>query len=119
MKVQVALAAIDAMEAQGLRPERVASDHWRHVGGRIAVAQTPSLYTRARHRAFGALALPPVSAARRDPRLARLATTRLKRPVRLAACRPSLRMRPAIEGGETLRAKAKLAREAKRNKAPL
>ena len=51
-KVQAALAVIDAIEAQGLRPERVAPDHWRHVAGRIAVAQTPSPYTRARHRAW-------------------------------------------------------------------
>ena len=51
VKVQAALVVIDAIEAQGLRPERVAPDHWRHVGGRIAVAQTPSPYTRARHRA--------------------------------------------------------------------
>jgi hypothetical protein len=52
VKVQAALAVIDAIEAQGLRPERVAPDHWRHVGGRIAVAQTPSPYTRTRHRAW-------------------------------------------------------------------
>ena len=52
VKVQAALVVIDAIEAQGLRPERVAPDHWRHVGGRIAVAQTPSPYTRARHRAW-------------------------------------------------------------------
>lgn len=52
VKVQAALAVIDAIEAEGLRPERVAPDHWRHVGGRIAVAQTPSPYTRARHRAW-------------------------------------------------------------------
>ena len=52
VKVQAALAVIDAIEAQGLRPERIAPDHWRHVGGRIAVAQTPSPYTRTRHRAW-------------------------------------------------------------------
>ncbi len=52
VKVQAALVVIDAIEAQGLRSERVAPDHWRHVGGRIAVAQTPSSYTRARHRAW-------------------------------------------------------------------
>lgn len=52
VKVQAALAVIDTIEAQGLRPERVAPDHWRHVGGRIAVAQTPSPYTRVRHRAW-------------------------------------------------------------------
>lgn len=52
VKVQAALAVIDAIEAQRIRPERVAPDHWRHVGGRIAVAQTPSAYDRARHRAW-------------------------------------------------------------------
>lgn len=52
VKVQAALAVIDAIEAQRIRPERVAPDHWRHVGGRIAVAQTPSAYDRTRHRAW-------------------------------------------------------------------
>ena len=51
-KVQAVLATIDAIEAQGLRPHSVAPDHWCHVGGRIAVAQTPSPYDRQRHRAW-------------------------------------------------------------------
>lgn len=51
-KVRAALSVIDAIDAEGLRPERVAPDHWRHVGGRIGVAQTPSPYTRVRHRAW-------------------------------------------------------------------
>lgn len=51
-KVQAVLAVIDAIEAAGLRPQRVAPDHWRHVGHRIAVAQTPTVYDRRRHRAW-------------------------------------------------------------------
>lgn len=52
VKVRTGLEAIDAIEALGLNPERVCPDHWRHVGGRIAVAEPPSSYTRARHRAW-------------------------------------------------------------------
>lgn len=51
-KVQAVLAVIDAIEAAGLRPRSVAPDHWRHVGHRIAVAQTPTVYNRTRHRAW-------------------------------------------------------------------
>ncbi len=52
VKVRAALAVIDAMETQRLRPEEVCPDHWRHVGARIAVAEPPSPYTRARHQAW-------------------------------------------------------------------
>jgi len=52
VKVHAGLEAIDAIEALGISPERVCFDHWRHVGGRIAVAEPPSLYTRARHCAW-------------------------------------------------------------------
>jgi len=52
VKVRAGLEAIDAIEALGISPERVCADHWRHVGGRIAVAEPPSPYTRARHRAW-------------------------------------------------------------------
>lgn len=51
-KVQVVLAAIDAIEAERLRPQEVAPDHWRHMGHRVGVALTPSPYSRARHRAW-------------------------------------------------------------------
>jgi hypothetical protein len=51
-KVEAVLVAIDAVEAIGLNPADVAPDHWRHVGHRIAVAQPPNPYTRARHRAW-------------------------------------------------------------------
>jgi hypothetical protein len=52
VKVRAGLVAIDAIEALGINPERVCPDHWRHVGGRIAVAEPPSPYNRARHRAW-------------------------------------------------------------------
>lgn len=52
VKVRAGLEAIDAIEALGINPERVCPDHWRHVGGRIAVAEPPLPYTRARHRAW-------------------------------------------------------------------
>ncbi|MDP3745621.1 MAG: DUF2840 domain-containing protein [Phenylobacterium sp.] len=51
-KVEAVLAAIDAVQAAGLQPATVAPDHWRHVGHRIGVAQTPSPYNRVRHRAW-------------------------------------------------------------------
>lgn len=51
-KVQAVLTVIDAIEAAGLRPQSVAPDHWRHVGHRISVAQTPTVYDRRRHRAW-------------------------------------------------------------------
>lgn len=52
VKVRAALEVIDAIETLGLKPEAVCPDHWRHVGARIAVAEPPSPYTRARHRAW-------------------------------------------------------------------
>lgn len=52
VKVRAGLEAIDAIEALGINPERVCPDHWHHVGGRIAVAEPPSPYTRVRHRAW-------------------------------------------------------------------
>lgn len=52
VKVRAGLEAIDAIEALGIDPERVCPDHWRHVSSRIAVAEPPSPYTRARHRAW-------------------------------------------------------------------
>ncbi|SFK75296.1 DUF2840 domain-containing protein [Caulobacter sp. UNC279MFTsu5.1] len=52
VKARAGLEAIDAVDALGINPERVCPDHWRHVGGRIAVAEPPSPYSRARHRAW-------------------------------------------------------------------
>jgi hypothetical protein len=52
VKIRAALEVIDAIEALGIKPEAVCPDHWRHVGGRIAVAEPPSPYTPARHRAW-------------------------------------------------------------------
>ena len=51
-RVQSVLAAIDAVEAIGVRAEAAAPDHWRHVGARVAVGAPPRLYDRRRHRAW-------------------------------------------------------------------
>jgi hypothetical protein len=51
-RVQAVLEAVDRIEGQGLRPEAVAPDHWRHVGLRIAVGLPPRGYDRVRHRAW-------------------------------------------------------------------
>ena len=51
-KVQAVLAAIDAVELTGVRPEDTALDHWRHVHSRILVGLAPRTYDRLRHRAW-------------------------------------------------------------------
>lgn len=51
-KVQSVLAAIDAVELVGVRPEDAAPDHWRHVHSRILVGLEPRTYGRLRHRAW-------------------------------------------------------------------
>lgn len=51
-KVQAVLAAIDAVELTGVRPEDAAPDHWRHVHNRILVGLAPRSYDRMRHRAW-------------------------------------------------------------------
>lgn len=51
-KVQAVLAAVDAVEAIGVRAEAAAPDHWRHVGARVAVGLSPRSYDRRRHRAW-------------------------------------------------------------------
>lgn len=51
-KVQAVLAAIDAVEAIGVKAEDAAPDHWRHVGARVAVGLAPRLYDRRRHCAW-------------------------------------------------------------------
>lgn len=51
-KVQAVLAAVDAVEAIGVRAEAAAPDHWRHVGARIMVGLPPRPYDRRRHRAW-------------------------------------------------------------------
>lgn len=51
-KVQTVLAAVDAVEAIGVRAEAAAPDHWRHVGARVAVGMSPRPYDRRRHRAW-------------------------------------------------------------------
>ena len=51
-KVEGAFKLIDDIEALGIDPCDVASDHWRHVHNRIAIAQRPRNYSPARHRAW-------------------------------------------------------------------
>jgi hypothetical protein len=51
-RVQRALAAIDAVEAAGFAPDRIAPDYWRHLGNRLAVGLLVRPYTRERHRAW-------------------------------------------------------------------
>jgi hypothetical protein len=51
-KVQRVLAAIDAVELVGVRPEEAAPDYWRHVHGRVLVGLAPRPYDRLRHRAW-------------------------------------------------------------------
>ena len=51
-RVQRALAAIDAVEAEGFAPPAVAPDYWRHLHNRLLAGLTPRRYGRARHRAW-------------------------------------------------------------------
>jgi hypothetical protein len=51
-KVQRVLEAIDAIERLRLNPMDVSPDYWRHIHNRLAVGETPSLYTRERHCAW-------------------------------------------------------------------
>ena len=51
-KVQVVLAAIDAVEAAGVDPCDAAPDHWRHVQNRLSAGEMPRLYTAERHTAW-------------------------------------------------------------------
>ena len=50
-KVQQVLQATDAIDALGIDPADVAQDYWRHVHNRITAAETPRVYTIARHAA--------------------------------------------------------------------
>ena len=49
-KVAQVLRAIDAVEAQGIAPETVCPDHWRHVHNRLLVGERPRVYAANRHR---------------------------------------------------------------------
>lgn len=51
-RVQRGLAAIDAVEAAGFAPERIAPAYWGHVQNRLQSGQAPRAYDRARHRAW-------------------------------------------------------------------
>ena len=51
-RVQAVFEAIDQIEGLGLQPEAASPDHWRSVGGRIAVGLPPRRYDQVRHRAW-------------------------------------------------------------------
>jgi hypothetical protein len=51
-RVEIVLAAIDAVEAAGVDPCDAAPDHWRHVHNRIAAGMRPRSYSPNRHRAW-------------------------------------------------------------------
>lgn len=51
-RVQRGLAAIDAVEAAGFAPARIAPDHWRHVHNRLVAGLAPRAYDARRHRAW-------------------------------------------------------------------
>lgn len=51
-KVQQVLAAIDAVEAEGIDPCDVAPDHWRHVSNRLSTGIAFRAYTPERHAAW-------------------------------------------------------------------
>ena len=51
-KVEAALRFIDTVESDGIAPEEVCPDHWRHVHNRLTAALEPRAYTPARHAAW-------------------------------------------------------------------
>jgi uncharacterized protein DUF2840 len=50
--VECVLQAIDAIEALGIDPADVATDHWRHIHNRLTAGAIPHAYTRERHAAW-------------------------------------------------------------------
>lgn len=50
--VERVLQAIDQIEATGIDPADICTDHWRHVHNRLISGQSPRPYTKARHKAF-------------------------------------------------------------------
>ncbi|MBB3862747.1 hypothetical protein GGQ88_004049 [Novosphingobium hassiacum] len=51
-KVRSVIEAIDQVEAVGLDPCDIASDHWRHVHNRLSAGEQPRDYTAERHQAW-------------------------------------------------------------------
>ena len=51
-KVERVLQMIDTVDTIGVDPAHAAPDYWRHVHNRLAVADDPRPYTRARHNAW-------------------------------------------------------------------
>lgn len=52
LTVQRLMAAIDAVEAGGFQPARIAPDYWRHVHNRLQAGLAPRPYQVGRHRAW-------------------------------------------------------------------
>lgn len=51
-KIERALQAIDAVEANAVDPCDAAPDHWRHIHNRLAAGMAPRPYSAERHRAW-------------------------------------------------------------------
>jgi hypothetical protein len=51
-KVERVLQAVDAIEAIGIDPVDVSTDHWRHVHNRLTAGEAPRAYRAEQHRAF-------------------------------------------------------------------
>lgn len=51
-KVEPVLQAVDAIEAIGVDPADVSSDHWRHIHNRLTAGEEPRAYSAEQHRAF-------------------------------------------------------------------
>ncbi len=51
-KVEAVLLSIDQIEAEGIAPEYVCPDHWRHVHNRLSCNLEPRPYTPFRHKAW-------------------------------------------------------------------
>jgi hypothetical protein len=51
-KVERVLQAVDAIEAIGVDPADVSSDHWRHIHNRLTAGEEPRTYSAEQHRAF-------------------------------------------------------------------
>lgn len=51
-KVRLCLDAIDQVEAEGLDPCDIATEHWRHVHNRLSAGEPVRDYTAPRHEAW-------------------------------------------------------------------
>lgn len=51
-KVEDVLRHVDAIDALGIDPAEVDTDHWRHVAHRMKAGEAPRPYSAERHRAW-------------------------------------------------------------------